>query len=219
MLPPSVLRDRNRGAAYAVLLLLGTGLLAMFYLLTLYMQVVRGYSALHTGLAYLPFVAGTGLSVGVAPRLLAKLPTRAVVAAGMLIGAAALAWYAAVLTQSSGYWPVLFPAMLPSGIGTGLVFVAGTALGTRGVPPRDSGVAAGLLNTCIQCGAALGLGALAAIAAAVTRSQAAGHAVAVAQTRGYASGLLAGAVTYAAGAVIAALAINARLDASELAGH
>src|SRR6266702_6450345 len=51
MVPPPVVRDRNRGGANAVMLLLGAGMLAMFYLLTLYMQVVRGYSAVHTGLA------------------------------------------------------------------------------------------------------------------------------------------------------------------------
>src|SRR5262249_59103713 len=58
MLPPEVIADRNRGGASAVLLLLGTGMLAMFYLLTLYLQIVRGYSPIHTGLAYLPVVAG-----------------------------------------------------------------------------------------------------------------------------------------------------------------
>src|SRR5437667_233861 len=60
MVPPPVVRDRNRGGANAVMLLLGAGMLAMFYLLTLYMQVVRGYSATRAGLAYLPFVAGVG---------------------------------------------------------------------------------------------------------------------------------------------------------------
>ena len=219
MLPPGVIRDRNRGGAYAVLLLLGTGMLAMFYLLTLYMQVVRGYSALHTGLSYLPYVVGTGLAVGVAPRLLAALPARAVVAAGMTISAAALAWYAALLTPTSDYWAILLPAMLAGGVGTGLTFVGCTALGTRAVAPRDSGVAAGLLNTCIQCGAALGLGALAAIASAVTRNQSPDLTHATALTNGYTAGLLAGAAIYAAGAVVAALAINARLTTDELGPH
>ena len=79
------MRDRNRGGANAVMLLLGAGLLAMFYLLTLYMQVVRGYSAVHTGLAYLPFVAGVGVASGaLGPRLVGALPARIVIAAGML---------------------------------------------------------------------------------------------------------------------------------------
>jgi EmrB/QacA subfamily drug resistance transporter len=220
MLPASLVRDRNRGGANAVLLLLGTAMLAMYYLLTLYMQLVRGYSALHTGLAYLPNVVGLGLAAaGLGPRLLAALPARAVIAAGMLISAGGLAWCAAMLTPTSNYYAVLLPAMLASGIGAGLTFVGCTSLGMRGVAPRDSGVAAGLLNSSVQCGAALGLGALAAIASAVTRSQQAGHAHAVALTNGYTAGLLAGAVIYALGAIVAALTIDARLSPADLAEH
>jgi ADP-ribosylglycohydrolase len=89
----------------------------------------------------------------------------------------------------------------------------------RGVAPRDSGVASGLLNTSVQCGAALGIAALAAIASAVTRNQQTGHAYAVALTHGYSAGLLAGAAIYTAAAIVAALTINARLSAGQLAGH
>ena len=158
-------------------------------------------------------------SAHVRPRLLATLPARAVVAAGMLISAGGLAWNAAMLTPTSNYYAVLLPAMLACGIGAGLTFVGCTSLGMRGVAPRDSGVAAGLLNTSVQCGAALGLGALAAIASAVTRSQQAGHAPAVALTNGYVAGQLAGAVIYAVGALVAAITINARLSPGELAAH
>jgi EmrB/QacA subfamily drug resistance transporter len=220
MLPAGVIRDRNRAGANAVMLLLGAGLLAMYYLLTLYLQLVRGYSALHTGLAYLPNVVGLGLAAGgLGPRLLAALPPRAVIAAGMLVSAGGLAWYAVMLTPTSNYYAVFLPALLASGIGAGLTFVGCTSLGMRGVAPRNSGVAAGLLNTSVQCGAALGLGALAAIASAVTRSQQAGHTHAAALTNGYVAGLLTGAAIYAVGAVVAALTINARLSPGELAGH
>ena len=220
MLPPRVVRDRNRAGANTVMLLLGTGLLAMFYLLTLYMQVVRGYSPVRTGLAYLPIVVGTGVAAGgLGPRLLAALPARAVIAAGMTLGAGGLAWYAAELTPTSSYWAVLVPAMLAGGIGTGLTFVGCTVTGMRGVAPQESGVAAGLLNTSVQTGAALGLGALAAIASVVTRRQLPGHTLAAALTHGYAAGLLAGAIIYAVAALVALLTINARLSADEAAGH
>jgi EmrB/QacA subfamily drug resistance transporter len=221
MLPGRVVADRNRAGANTVMLLLGLGLLAMFYLLTLYMQVVRGYSALHTGLAYLPIVAGTGIAAGgLGPRLLAARPAGVVVGAGMALGAGGLAWDAALLDPTSGYWAVLVPSMLAIGIGTGLTFVGCTATGMRGVEPRESGVAAGLLNTSVQCGGALGLAALAAIASAVTRSQlSSGHSPAAALTSGYAGGLLAGAIIYAVAAVVAAATISARLTAGEAAGH
>jgi EmrB/QacA subfamily drug resistance transporter len=220
LVPPRVVRDRNRGGANAVMLLLGSGMLAMFYLLTLYFQLVRGSSALHTGLAYLPIVVGVGVAAGgLGPRLLAALPARAVIAAGMLLCAGGLAWYVALLTPTSSYWVVMLPAMLAGGIGTGLTFVGCTVVGMRAVDPRDSGVAAGLLNTSLQCGSALGLAALAAIASTVSGNHRHGHPVAVALTDGYVAGLLAGAVIYAAGAVVAALAIDARVSAAEAAGH
>jgi MFS family permease len=220
MLPVRLIRDRNRSGANIVMLLLGIAMLAMYYLFTLYMQLVRGYSALHTGLAYLPNVVGVGITAaGLGPRLLAALPARVVIAAGMLVSAGGLTWSAVLLTPTSNYFAVLVPAMLVVGVGTGLTFVGCTSLAMRGVAPRDSGVAAGLLNTSTQCGAALGLAALAAIASAVTRNQLPGHAHAVALTNGYVAGLLAGAVVYAVGAVVAILTINARLSSDELAAH
>ncbi len=202
MLPPHVVRDRNRSGANTVLLLLGTGMLAMFYLLTLYMQIVRGYSPIHTGLAYLPFVVGVGLaSGGLGPRLLAALPARAVIAAGMTLFAGGLAWYVATLTPTSDYYLMV------------------TVTGMRQVAPRDTGIAAGLLNTSLQVGSALGLAALAAIASIVTRNHLPGHAMATALTDGYVAGLLAGAIIVAAGALVALFTINARLSAAEAAGH
>ncbi len=202
------------------LVLGGARLLAMFYLLTLYMQVVRGDSAPRTGLAYLPFVAGVGVaSGGLGPRLIGALPARIVIAAGMLLCAGGLAWYVATLTPASDYFAVMLPAMLAGGTGTGLTFVGCTTTGMQGVAPRESGVAAGLLNTSVQVGSSLGLGALAAIASMVTRNRLEGHAVAAALTDGYVAGLLAGAVLFTVGAVVAICTVNARISPAEAAAR
>lgn len=64
-----------------------------------------------------------------------------------------------------------------------------------------------------------GLGALAAIASIVARSHLPGHTMAAALTDGYVAGLLAGSVIFAAGALVAALTVNARISAPEAAGH
>jgi EmrB/QacA subfamily drug resistance transporter len=214
MVPPGMVRDRNRAGANTVMLLLGSGMLAMFYLLTLYMQIVRGYSALHTGLAYLPVVAGVGVSTGgLGPRLLGKLPAGAVVAGGMIVCSGGLAWYVAELTPTSNYFAVMVPAMLAGGIGIGLTFVGCTVTGMQAVGRQDTGVAAGLLNTSVQTGNALGVAALAAIASIVTRNHLPGEAIATALTDGYKAGLFAGAVIYAAGALVALFTINARVSA------
>jgi hypothetical protein len=113
----------------------------------------------------------------------------------------------------------MFPAMLAGGIGTGLTFVGCTVTGMLGVGPRDAGVAAGLINTSVQTGGALGLAALAAIASIVSRSQLPAHSTAVALTDGYSAGLLAGAFVHAAGAVVALLTIKGRVSGAEAAGH
>jgi EmrB/QacA subfamily drug resistance transporter len=169
MMPGRVVRDRNRLGADTVMFLMGAGMLAMFYFLTLYLQIVRGYSALHTGLAFLPYVVGIALAAGgVGPKLLGTLPARVVIAAGALLAAGGLLWYL-VLTPGTNYHAVLLPAMLVGGFGAGLVFVGSTVIGMRGVAPLDSGIAAGMVNTSQQLGGSLGLAALAAVAATVTR--------------------------------------------------
>jgi EmrB/QacA subfamily drug resistance transporter len=219
LVPIAVVRDRSRAGAYLVMLLLGAGMLAMFYLLTLYLQIVRGYPALHTGLAYLPVVAGTGIAVGLAPRLLMKLPARAVIAAGLVLYAGAMVWCASQLAPASSYFAVILPALLVAGIGSGLVFVAATAVAVHGVAARDSGAAAGLLNMGIQVGASVGLSALASVASIVSRDHRAGHTMAAALTDGYAAGLLAAALFFAAGAVVALVAVRTRITADDMPGH
>jgi EmrB/QacA subfamily drug resistance transporter len=220
LIPVAVVRDRSRAGAYTVMLLVGAGMLAMFYLLTLYMQIVRGYSALHTGLAYLPFVVGVGIAAGgLGPRLLVKLPPRAVIAAGLIVFAGGLVWYGTHLTPTSDYFVAIFPGLLAGGVGAGVTFVAATAVSMHDVAPADSGAAAGLLNTGIQVGAALGLSGLASIAATVTRSDLPGHTQAAALTDGYSAGLFIGAALFAIGAVVALVAINARIEAGAAPGH
>jgi EmrB/QacA subfamily drug resistance transporter len=220
LVPIAVVRDRSRAGAYTVMLLVGAGMLAMFYLLTLYMQIVRGYSALHTGLAYLPFVIGVGVAAGgLGPRLLVRLPARAVITAGLIIFAVSLVWYGTHLTPTSDYFVAILPGLFAGGAGGGVTFVAATAVAVHGVAPSDSGAAAGLLNTGTQVGAALGLSGLASIASIVTRTRLPGHALAAALTDGYCAGLYAGAALFAVGAIVALVAINARIGADEVPGH
>jgi hypothetical protein len=121
-----VLRDRGRAGANLVMLLMGAAMLALFYLLTLYLQEVRGFSAMRTGLAYLPFTLGILLTAGgIGPRLLAVAAPRVVTVAGLLLAGGATAWLS-FLTPESGYLAVLGPAMLIGGAGTGLAFVTRT---------------------------------------------------------------------------------------------
>jgi EmrB/QacA subfamily drug resistance transporter len=216
MLPPRVLAQRDRLGAILVMLLVGAGLLALFYFLTLYMQIVKGYSAMTTGVAYLPFVFGIGIAAGgLGPRLLGKLSARAVICAGLVLAAGSLGWLS-TLTPGTGYWSVLMPAQLMGGLGAGLVFVTATVVAMHGVAPRDTGIAAGLVNTAQQIGGALGLATLASVAATVTRAKPHGTPVGAALTDGYTTGLLIGSGIYVLALVIGALAIRARVSEAEL---
>ncbi|MDT0551267.1 MFS transporter, partial [Streptomyces sp. DSM 41529] len=93
MVPGAVLADRGRAGANAVMFLVGAGMVATFYFLTLYMQLVKGYEPMATGLAYLPFAVGIGVAAGgVGPPLLARASERSVISAGLVTGSAAMVW-------------------------------------------------------------------------------------------------------------------------------
>ncbi len=220
LVPLGIVRNRSRAGAYTVMLMLGAGMLAMFYLLTLYMQIVRGYSAMHTGLAYLPFVVGLGIAVGgLGPRLFDHLPARVVIAAGLITYAGGLTWCVVTLSPTSNYFMTILPTLVVGGFGAGLVFLGATAVAVHGVAPQESGSAASLQNAGVQVGASIGLSALAAAASIITKNHLAGHTTAAALTDGYTAGLLIGAAIFALGALVALLTINIRVSTEEVAGH
>lgn len=164
MMPLGLLRDRNRAASYSTMLLVGGGMFATYYFLTLYMQQVEGYDALRTGVAYLPFAIGIGLASGLlGPRLLGKVSPRAVVAPGLCAAALGMVAFS-LLAPGSSYFLHLMPAMLITGIGLGLSIVPLTLGALSGVEPGQSGIASGILNAGMQVGGALGLALLSTVA-------------------------------------------------------
>lgn len=201
LVPNALLRIRRVVAANALAMLVASGLLAMFFFLTLYMQVVLGYSALQTGVAYLPFSAGVAIASGAATKLLERSSPGPLLIAGPLIGAIGL-WLMSRLEPTSSYSSHLLPALVIVGVGLGMTLVPTTFAATEDVDVRDSGVASGLLTTSQQIGAALGIGILVTIASGRTSD-------ALADGSGRASALVDGfqvAFTIAA-AVLAASAL------------
>ncbi|MGA6162613.1 MFS transporter [Amycolatopsis magusensis] len=204
LLPAGVLADRGRLGANLVMLLMGAGQLATFYFLTLYLQSVKHYPPMLTGLAYLPFALGIGLGSGVAgPRLQARTSTRVTLVLGLAVAAAAMGWFS-LLTPDQHALSTLLPAQLVAGIGLGIGFVAVTISGVRGVAAQDSGIASGLVNTSQQIGGALGLATLAGIAVTATAVLPTGTALPDALTSGYTTGLL-GAGAFYLTAILAAV--------------
>ncbi|MFE9307846.1 MFS transporter [Streptomyces sp. NPDC006706] len=182
LLPLRVVTDRNRGGIYLSLGLAVIGMFGLFLFLTYYLQVVRGYTPVRTGFAFLPMVAGmiTG-STQIGTRLMTRVAPRLLMGPGFLVAATGML----LLTQleiGSSYAALLLPAMLLLGLGMGTAFMPAMSLATQGVQPRDAGVASAMVNTSQQVGGAIGTALLNTIAASATTSYIQDH-IAGAATR------------------------------------
>ncbi|MGW0246416.1 MFS transporter [Nocardia goodfellowii] len=160
LIPLRLLRIRSVAIGNVAMLLAGAGLNPMWFFLTLSMQNVLGYSAIQTGLAFLPHTLVT-IAVGtqVTPRLMRRVDGRVLIATGALLGAAGFAWQAQLTAESDYLTAILGPAVVFS-IGAGLLNTPITTAVTSGVLAVDAGAASGLMNTTKQVGAALGLAVL-----------------------------------------------------------
>jgi EmrB/QacA subfamily drug resistance transporter len=155
---------RTLRAANIVLLLVASGLFAMFFFNSLFVQRVLDYSALEAGLAFVPFTLGIVLGAGLAQQLVPRLGLRTVPLIGLVVATAGILLLLR-LTPESSYVADLLPSILLTSFGMGLTFVPITLIATTGVPARDAGLASGLFNTSQQVGGALGLAILSTIAA------------------------------------------------------
>jgi EmrB/QacA subfamily drug resistance transporter len=203
LIPLRVFRSRNVSGANVIQALTIAGMFGMFFLGVLYLQRVRGYDALGTGLAYLPttLVMGT-LSVRYSERLITRFGARRTLVPGLVAIAAGLALFARVPVQGS-YLADVLPSMILIGAGVGTCFPALMTLAMSGSTPQDAGLASGLVNTTAQVGAALGLAVLATLSAGHTADLSArGTPAAVALTDGYHVGF-----RVAVGLVVLAVAV------------
>lgn len=158
-----LLRSRSLVAANVVIFVVSSAQLGAFYFASLYLQGVFGYSALRTGVAFLPFsaaiIAGTMSASRLIPRLGARLP----LVAGLLLGAAGMAWFARLDPHGTFLTQVLGPSIL-AGTGMGLCFVCVANAATSGVAYQEAGLASGLVNSSRQIGGAVGLAVLVTVA-------------------------------------------------------
>lgn len=168
-----ILRIRTVAGANVAGFILGTALFAMFLMLTLYMQQVLGFSPLKTGVGYLATAGTAILWSGVAAQLVNRLGVKPVLVTGMIFLTAGLAWFTQVSVGGS-YVGDLLPGFLLIAVGMGFSFVPISIAALAGVEPAEAGLASGLINTSQQIGGALGIAALAAVAASRTDSALAG---------------------------------------------
>jgi EmrB/QacA subfamily drug resistance transporter len=167
LLPPRVFTERNRAGAFLVSLLIGLALFGMFLFLVYYMQGTLHYSALKSGLAFLPFSAGIVVAAGLASVLLPRIGPRPLMVGGTAAAAVGMALFTRIKIDSSFTVHVL-PAEIVMSLGMGFAFVALSSTALVGVDDRDAGVASALVNTTQQVGGSLGTALLNTIAASAT---------------------------------------------------
>src|ERR671931_433065 len=132
--PLSIFRINGLGAANATQVVAIGAFYAMFFLITLYMQNVLGYSQLQAGSAYLPATVGVAISSGIASQLFARIGTRPIIVTGALISAGAIYWLSRIPVHGS-YLENLLPGLMIMSFGLGFVFVGVNTAANAGVPP------------------------------------------------------------------------------------
>nr|WP_315269228.1 DHA2 family efflux MFS transporter permease subunit [Microbacterium lemovicicum] len=208
LVPLAIFRNRNLRTGNVVMLLVGAATVALFFALSVYMQAVLGYDALAAGLSQLPLAGALVVAAGAVPAVIARIGAKRTLIGSLIVLGAGLFWLAAAPSDAAFVAQLLGPTLL-IGAGLGGAFVATTQLAMDGVAERESGLAGGLVNTAQQIGGALGLAALAALAATRTNDLAgAGASSADALTGGF-SWLFVGA------GLIALLAAAATLGARD----
>jgi EmrB/QacA subfamily drug resistance transporter len=201
----SILRVRSVRSANIVMLLVASGLFAMFFFNTLYVQRVLGYTALEAGLAFLPFTVGIIVGSVLSQKLIPALGARDVPVLGLALGVLGMLAFLR-LEPGGSYVPDLLPGILLASVGMGLVFVPVTLIATSGVSPDDAGLVSGMFNTSQQVGGALGLAVLSTLAANRTADELLGLGREP-TSADQASALVEGFhVAYLAGAVLLAIA-------------
>ena len=224
LLPLRVILDRTRGGSYVAVGITGIAIFGIFLFLTYYMQQVKGYSPLTTGLLFLPLTAGILVaSTLYSVVLLPRVGPRALITAGMLLSAGGTA-YLAQLTVTSSYLGGVLPALLIMGLGFGMIFAPAINTATAGVPRQDSGVASALVNTMQQVGGSIGISILSTIAASATTSYLIAHhtgpqAPAIAATHGYTLAFTITAALLGLGAILAILMLPSRKRLGELSSE
>src|SRR5207248_1656504 len=128
----SIFRPRSLTTANAVMLLVASGLFAMFFFNTLYIQRVLGYGPLKAGLAFLPFSAGIIVSAGLASQFAPRIGVRIVAAVGMIVTVVGMLWLVRLPVDGS-YGVDVLPSILLTSLGMGAVFMPLTLVATTGL--------------------------------------------------------------------------------------
>ena len=216
--PLPFFRIGNVAAADLVQLPVTASLFSMFFFLSLYIQNIRGFSPLESGLAFLPATMTVALSAILAPRLLKRIGFKPIMVIAPLLIASGLFIFAHVPIDGS-YVSDILPGLLIAAVGLGFSFVSVSVAATSGIPGHESGLASGLLTTAQQIGGSLGLALLSSIAASKSADMLAGFAptppaIAAATIAGFHSAFYVGVLFALAASLIALLFVRTRIKST-----
>jgi EmrB/QacA subfamily drug resistance transporter len=213
LLPLSMFRRRTLTTANIVAALVFGSFFATIFQASLFMQQVLGYSAIRTGVAYLPMALGSMVvAASVGAKLVERIGSGGSLAIGQTIGAAGLLLLARAPSDAA-YWPDVFPGFLLVGIGIGLAGMAAQVAAFIGIEQSVAGLAGGMVETAREVGGALGTAIVATVAVArsndvLASGVGAGGDAAVALTEGFQRGSLVAAGLAAAAALAAGLLLR-----------
>ncbi|MFJ4788612.1 MFS transporter [Streptomyces sp. NPDC088794] len=211
LLPLRILLDRNRGASFISILIIGAGMFGVFLFLTYYLQQTLGYTPVKTGLAFLPMVAGLMVAATAATTVLVpRFGPKPVVPVGMGVAAAGMVWLTGLDLDSSYATHIMLP-LIVAGFGFGLVMAPAMSLAVDRVRAEDSGVASASVNAMQQVGGSLGTALLNTLFASAVSDYLDGRnpkdpvVLAQAGLEGYSTAYWWSAAFFAAGLVISAI--------------
>jgi EmrB/QacA subfamily drug resistance transporter len=168
LLPLRLFRNRSLAASNAVMAIIGGVTFSEFFILTLYVQNVLGYSAIEAGLAFVGFAGTVVVISNVAQVVVGRVGVRTTLLTGLVLSAVSVSILAR-LPEHANYSIDLLPAFVLGGAGLGLSFVPITIGGLTGVARTDAGIASGLINTSRQVGGAIGIAVVTAVATSAAR--------------------------------------------------
>jgi EmrB/QacA subfamily drug resistance transporter len=205
LLPLRVVTDRNRGGSFLAIATASAGLFGVFLFLTFYLQTVKDFTALETGLAFLPMNISIIITATlVNTKVLARTGPRPLIPTGMVLAGLGMVLLTGIGIDT-GYVSHVLPSLILVGIGFGLVVAPSFATATLGVPRQDAGVASAMVSTSQQIGGSIGtalLSTLAVSAATDFLAQNGPRFAAQAAVEGYTTAFWWAAAIFAVGAVV-----------------
>jgi EmrB/QacA subfamily drug resistance transporter len=214
LVPLGRLRSRALAGANLTMFCVGASMFAMWYFVSLYLQEVLGHSPLRAGVEFLPAAIAVIVGAQISGRLVSRLGPRPLMSGATLLCAGGLLWMSGISASGDYVSEIVGPLTLVA-LGLGLSFPPGTYAATADMPPRDAGLASGLVNATRQVGGAVGLAALATIAvdharAVVGPGAPSPAALADAATQGYSRAFLVAAFIALAASLVSLVVPSTR---------